>query len=143
MPAAIRYRAGIDRRSFRPLVGWPHCAQSLETIWTTRLETRVMRLDFGSELFSRLGEDVTPSLALTIYGDLVTAAHRWEPEYRIRELQLVSLTREGGLGLRYRGVYYPEGRFGNYAIAIDQGATSSFTRLVQIARGAPGVRAAA
>lgn len=142
MATAIRYRTGIDRSTGKPLVGWPHVAQSLAVIWTTRPGARVMRLAFGSGLMGRLGEDVTPTLALQLYDDLVSAAHRYEPEYRIRELQLVSLTKGGGLALRHRGRYYPEGRFGNYAIYADHGATTSFARLAQVAR-APTLGAAA
>jgi hypothetical protein len=108
----LRYRTGLDARTGQPLRGWPHVVQSLETIWSTRLDSRVMRLGFGSELFSRLGEDITPALALQLYTDLTVAAHAWEPEYRITSMQLVNLTSAGALGLRHSGIYYPEGRFG-------------------------------
>ncbi|SOC26820.1 hypothetical protein SAMN05421512_1174 [Stappia indica] len=110
----LRYRTGLDARTGQPLRGWPHVVQSLETIWSTRLGKRVMRLGFGSELFSRLGEDITPALALQLYTDLTVAAHTWEPEYRITSMQLVNLTSAGALGLRHSGTYYPEGRFGIY-----------------------------
>lgn len=142
MAQAIRYRSGVDGRTGLMLVGWPHCAQSLATIWTTRLGALVMRLDFGAGHFGRLGEDITPTLALELYNDLVTAAHAFEPEYRIRELQLVTLTRIGGLGLRHRGRYFPEGRLGNYDLFVDQAEWTTFARLAQTAR-APTVGAAA
>lgn len=142
MAAAIRYRTGIDGRTGKPLVGWPHVAQSLATIWTTRLGALVMRLDFGSAHFGLLAKDVTPALALELYNELVAAAHAFEPEYRIRELQLVSLTKIGGLGLKHSGRYYPEGRLGNYALCFDQGATTAFTRLAQVTR-APSLGVAA
>ena len=81
-----------------------------------------MRLDFGSDLRSWLAEDLTPATALGIYGDLIEAAHKWEPEYRISTLQFVLVDRGGALGLRHGGVYYPEGRFGNYERGIQVGA---------------------
>ncbi len=111
---ALRYRTGLNARTGEPLRGWPHVVQSLEKIWATRLGTRVMRLGFGSELFSRLAEDITPALALQLYTDLTVAAHTFEPEYRIASMQLVNLTRQGGLGLRHTGTYFPEGRLGIY-----------------------------
>lgn len=114
---AIRYRTGLDRNTFRPLTGWAHVQQSIAVIWTTRLLTRVMRLSFGSDVRSWLAEDLTPETAIGIYDELVTAVHTHEPEYRIRDLQFVSLSREGGLGLKHGGIYYPEGRLGNYTIA--------------------------
>lgn len=114
---ALRYRTGADVDTFQPLQGWPHVAQSLRIIWLTRLDTRVMRLDFGSSLFDLLAEDITPELALRLYDALISAAHEWEPEYRIDTMQLVSLERHGGLGVRHSGIYYPEGRFGIYDYA--------------------------
>lgn len=124
MTRALRYRVGIDERTGEKLVGWAHVRQSLAVIWTTALKARVMRLDFGSRLRTWLAEDLTPETALGIYGDLVEATYRFEPEYRISRLQLVDATRLGGLGLRHTGTYYPEGRLGNWrdAVAIGTGA---------------------
>jgi phage baseplate assembly protein W len=118
---AVRYRTGIDRTTGKTLVGWAHVQQSLAIIWTTRLTERVMRLTFGSTLRSWLAEDLNPTTALGIYTELVVATHTWEPEYRISTLQFVDATRAGGLGVRHSGTYYPEGRLGNYGLAIPIG----------------------
>ncbi|KZM49451.1 GPW/gp25 family protein [Labrenzia sp. OB1] len=116
---ALRYRTGVHFETFKPLTGWAHVAQSLQIIWTTRLDVRVMALDFGSDHFGLLAEDVTPDIALRLYDALISAAHKHEPEYRIHSMQLVRLTRKGGLGVRHAGTYYPEGRFGNYEDKAD------------------------
>jgi phage baseplate assembly protein W len=128
---AVRYRTGINRRTGQMLRGIAHVHQSLETIWTTRLGERVMRLPFGSVVRGHLSEDITPGLALQIYASLVEAAHAFEPEYRISSLRLVRVTRDGALGLTYSGTYYPEGRFGNHDIAVADSAAAaiSFNRL--------------
>jgi len=118
MAGQIRYRSGLDARSGKPLAGAQHLMQSLGKIWGTRIDTRVMLLDFGSNLRSLLSEDLSPSIALLIYNELVASAARWEPEYAITQIQLVTLTEQGRLGLRHGGLYYPEGRFGNFEIAI-------------------------
>lgn len=131
---AVRYRTGIDRTTGKPLVGWAHVQQSLEVIWTTRLKERVMRLGFGSNLRGWLAEDLTPATALGIYADLVVATHTHEPEYRISRLQFVDATRLGGLGLRHAGIYYPEGRLGNYAFAVPVGAGAPIIVRETIAR---------
>lgn len=119
---AIRYRTGIDRNTGRPLTGWAHVCQSLSVIWTTALGQRVMRLDFGTSLRSWLAEDINTETALGIYDELITSAEAYEPEYRIKELQLLRIVRDGTLGLRHAGLYYPEGRLGNYSIALPVGS---------------------
>ncbi|OCP17434.1 integrase [Ensifer sp. LC54] len=118
MAGAIRYRSGIDALTGARISGVAHLAQSLDKIWSTRLGERVMRLEFGSDLRSLLGEDLTPAIALLIYNELVASAARFEPEYVVTQLQLVMLTEGGALGLRHAGLYFPEGRFGNFDIAV-------------------------
>ena len=119
MAGEIRYRTGINARTGKILTGPAHLAQSLSKIWQTRLDSRVMRLSFGADLRSALSEDLTPSIALLIYNEMVASAARWEPEYLITQLQLVTLQESGKLGIRHGGIYYPEGRFGNYDLAVD------------------------
>ncbi len=134
---AIRYRVGLDMDTGKLLVGLAHLRQSLKKIWITRKNIRYMLLNYGAELRGHLGEDVTPGLALDIYDDLVTAAHEWEPEYRIRTMQLVHLTQLGSLGVKYGGTYYPEGRFGNYDITIeDEDGLLALPRAIDTARSA-------
>lgn len=131
---AVRYRSGIDARTGGIITGRAHLAQSIATIWTTRMGERVMLLGFGSNLRSHLAEDITAGLALEIYDDLTSAIYRWEPEYRVAEMQLVTLTRIGGLGLRHAGKYYPEGRYGLYGIVEDFGGVASLARYENTAR---------
>jgi len=117
MTQAVRYRTGVDAVTGKRLIGFDHVRQSLATIWLTRFETRIMRLSFGSKIRDHLAEDLTPALAIDIYDDLITATHTHEPEYRLMNLRFVELSETGMLGLSYAGVYFPEGRFGNYEIA--------------------------
>jgi phage baseplate assembly protein W len=113
----IRYRNGIEARTGRPLSGRAHLEQSIVKIVMTIPTERVMRLDFGMNPTRHIGRNISAALAARFYRDVIVAVHRWEPEYRIRRLQLVTLGRIGSLGVLFEGTYYPEGRFGNYAIA--------------------------
>lgn len=121
-----RYRTGIDAATGKVLVGWPHCAQSVLTILTTMLGERAMRLDFGSELISHIGDELDAITVPKIYRDAVTAIHRNEPEFRIHFVQLVKVERTGGLGLELRGDYHPEGRLGNFKLVEPVGAAFPF-----------------
>lgn len=132
MAGAIRYRCGLNAETGALLVGAEHLAQSLETIWMTDLDVMPMLLSFGTRSRRALAEDVTPALALWLYNELIGAAMRWEPEYAFQRMQLVLLTQDGALGLRHDGIYYPEGRFGNFDIS--QSLSVAATRLGGILR---------
>lgn len=112
---SVNYRKGISATTGRPLTGAAHLEQSLVKIVMTIPTERVMRLDFGLDPTRRLGRNISPVLAATLYRDLVVAVHKWEPEYRIARMQLAGLDRAGGLALFVEGRYFPEGRLGNYA----------------------------
>lgn len=112
----IRYRTDMDRRTGGLIRGWPACSQSIETILQTHLTERVWRLSFGSRLVRHIGRNLAPELVAAIYRDATVAIHRWEPEFRVRRLDVTSIERTGGLGLAIRGLYYPEGRLNNYTI---------------------------
>ncbi len=118
MAGALRIRSGLDERTGKIITGPAHLAQSLGKIWHTRIGTRVMRLTFGADLRSLLSEDLTPAIALLLYNEMVASAAPWEPEYRITQLQLVRMTEGGALGIRHGGLYFPEGRFGNFDQAV-------------------------
>jgi phage baseplate assembly protein W len=132
---AIAYRSDMDMTTGAVITGWPCVVQSLDLIWRTPLDSLLMALAFGSELRSWLAEDVTTTTALGVYDALIAAAEANEPEYRVTELQLVRLTRTGGLGLRHAGLYYPEGRLGNYTIAHSVGASLALTAAAVASRG--------
>ncbi len=114
---AIRYRVGIDQTDGQLLVGMAHVNQSVAKILTTLPLELVMLLDFGSNLIGEIGKNLYAGEALRIYGIVAGAIHKWEPEFRVTTMSLVSVTRVGGLSLALAGTYYPEGRFGNYAIS--------------------------
>lgn len=116
MARVVQYRTGMNERTGQILKGFDHVLQSLRIIWTTRTNTLPMLLGFGSDVRGNLGQDITPSLALEIYDDMVTAAHKWEPEYRVTDMQFVKVSETGLLALKHSGIYFPEGRFENYDI---------------------------
>lgn len=114
----LRYRTGIDRRTGELLTGWDDVSQSIEVILATMLEERIMRTEFGSEVWRTIGKNLVPPTVLQFYRHAVGAIHRWEPEYRVRRIQLLRVDALGTLGVGSKGLYYPEGRFGNYRASV-------------------------
>lgn len=123
----IRYRTGIDRNTGRPLVGWPHAEQSIARLLETVIGSRVMLLGYGNDTVRQIGRNMVPPVVLEIYRNAVTAIHRWEPEFRVGRCELVGLERTGAISFRTGGLYYPEGRFGNYRISEERTASVPFT----------------
>jgi len=112
----IRYRTGIDAETGKVLRGLAHLNQSIGKIVTTIVGERVMRLSFGAGLEREIGRNLSAVRILALYGKVIVAVHRWEPEARITQLRLVTIDRTGALGLGFVGSYFPEGRFGNFDV---------------------------
>lgn len=123
--AAIRYRAGIDRFTGKPLFGFAHCCQSVGVILRTVPTERVMLLDFGFVGVRHIGRNMVAPVVLALYRDARQAVRAWEPEYDISRFTLARAEATGLLALGTSGTYYPEGRFGNFDIA--EPVTATFT----------------
>lgn len=110
---------GFDRRSGRLLTDWAHVQQSIEVILTTPLGSRVMRRDFGSELYELVDRKMTSRLVLALYAASAVAIRRWEPRFRLTRASVIQATSTGLLGLALFGTYYPRGHRGDYSVAED------------------------
>ena len=75
--------AFVDRRTGQEINEFKHITQSIEMILTTRVGSRVMRRDFGSELPILLDDPLTPETITAIYAETNVAIARWEPRVRI------------------------------------------------------------
>ena len=112
--------AGIDRRTGRPLAGWPHVLQSLGVIFTTRIGARVLARFFGSAVPGLLGQNLTPSTLLKFWTAIAIAIELWEPRFRLRQIAFPAATngsqrlRQGQLGLRVVGDYRPGALEGDF-----------------------------
>jgi uncharacterized protein len=118
----IRYRTGMDAATGALLSGFDHVRQSISTILTTLLEERVMRLDFGADLIRQIGRNMDRDVILNLFRLATVAVHRQEPEFRVKQLEIVSLERTGGIAFKLKGLYYPEGRLGNFGLVETKAA---------------------
>jgi len=113
----IRYRTGIDAETGKVLRGRVHLNQSIAKIVGTIPSERVMRLEFGAHLDREIGRNMHKARILSLYGRIIAAIHKWEPEVRIRRMQLVKISRTGTFGMALAGTYFPEGRIGNFSVS--------------------------
>lgn len=100
---------GMGADTGKPLSGVDHLRQSIRDILTTRIGTRVMRREYGSNLPALVDRPVNDALLIDLYAATIEALNRWEPRFRVSRVEAVSIV-VGGVELALEGFYLPEGR---------------------------------
>lgn len=98
---------GISAQTGQKLFGIAHLEQSIRDILTTRIGTRVMRRDYGSDLPKLIDRPMTPALASDIYAATAYALSRWEPRFKLLRVQITD-AQVGSISLYLEGVYLPD-----------------------------------
>ncbi|MGB3044200.1 MAG: GPW/gp25 family protein [Xanthobacteraceae bacterium] len=111
---------GFNRGSGEVLRDFDHVRQSIGVILTTPIGSRVMRREFGSELFDLIDRPMNDRVILAIYAAAVMAIARWEPRYAVTGCRITSAGADGAIGLEFNGTYYPRGHLGDFTPAGDQ-----------------------
>ncbi len=111
---------GVNAQTGKPLSDWEHTQQSIEKILTTPIGARVMRRDFGSDLPDLVDLKMTRRNILAIYSASAAAIARWEPRFRMRRGQVLSVAADGKIQLVVLGTYFPRGHLGDYTVAEDR-----------------------
>lgn len=110
---------GVSASAGTMLADWAHVQQSITTILTTPLDSRVMRRDFGSNLFDLIDARMVQKNVLAVYSASALAIARWEPRFRVTGASIGELSATGRLILNIFGTYFPRGHLGDYSIAED------------------------
>jgi phage baseplate assembly protein W len=108
---------GINRGSGDVLRDFDHVQQSIGVILMTRIGSRVMRRDFGSELPDLVDRPPTDQVILALYSATVMAIARWEPRFAVTNLYVHRLDESGVVELQLAGIYYPRGHLGDFTQA--------------------------
>lgn len=113
----------VDRATGDFIQGWPRCRQSIVTILTTRLRTRVMRLWWGSSFLDMMDK---PMVARTFNDGIVaacTAINRYEPEFKVSRISLTP-SADGECWCAIDGTYLPDGTSQRVTTTVFGSATS-------------------
>ncbi len=97
---------GMNAQAGQSLSGIDHLRQSLRDILTTRVGTRVMRRDYGSQLPELVDRPMNPRLAMDLYAATAEAIQRWEPRLKLTRVRIASAV-QGQVTLDLVGVYLP------------------------------------
>ena len=100
---------GMNAATGAAVAGLAHLRQSIRDILTTRIGTRVMRRDYGSDLSALVDRPMNPALKMDLYAETAKALRRWEPRFRLRRVA-VTEAKPGAMTLYLEGDYLPEGR---------------------------------
>ncbi len=108
---------GLDAATGGILTGWEHVVQSLRDIFDTRFGSRIMREWYGSFVPNLLGRLVTPDEVVPYFAAITSAIEQWEPRFRVTQIQMVKVTRDGELHVFLDGEYRPRAIYGDFSVA--------------------------
>jgi hypothetical protein len=100
---------GMNATTGKHLDGLDHLRQSIADILNTRIGTRVMRREYGSDVPNLVDRPANDELAVDLYVAVAEALDRWEPRLKLRE---ASMTRQGDgvIEFSFTGDYLPDGK---------------------------------
>lgn len=105
---------GTNANTGKALTDLDHLRQSVRDILTTPIGTRVMRREYGSQLYALLDAPLNHSTLMDLYAATADALRRWEPRLRVTKVQ-ADMPEPGAVVLTIIGDYLPDGR----AIVLD------------------------
>ena len=85
---------GMDEKTGKFLSDVEYLKQSIKTIITTRIRARVMRRNFGSNVFNRIDKPINGELIAEIYSDIVEALFTFEPNFSLTKVSVNSIEEE-------------------------------------------------
>jgi uncharacterized protein len=94
----------IDRLTGEYVQGWPRIKQSITTILTTRLRTRLMRLWWGSSFIDMQDKPGNEEVLMGGMIAAITAINTYEPEFKVTRVAIDSFGPDGAITITVEGV---------------------------------------
>ncbi len=132
-------RIGVNAKTGKIMVGWPHVEQSIGKIYTTPVHERILRQWVGSFVPYILGKSTVATTVTRFFWAMAVALDLQEPCYRIRRIRVKSrgeklahrdpdantLTsaeevRSGIMDFKNEGTYLPRGHLGDRTPEVDR-----------------------
>ena len=86
-----------------------HLKQSISNILTTPIGSRVMRRDYGSNLFNKIDHPVNGELIAEIYLNIVESLFIWEPRFELDQVAVQSIE-NGKITIDLEGSFLASGQ---------------------------------
>ncbi|MBB78360.1 MAG: baseplate assembly protein W [Crocinitomicaceae bacterium] len=100
----------MNRETGKPLSDADHLRQSIRDILSTRIGTRTMLRDYGSNIPELVDEPINRSTIAAIKADVINALNVWEPRMKINRVTLTEVLASGQLTFDLELVYLPNGQ---------------------------------
>lgn len=94
------------------VAGWDEVMQSMLTILTTRIDTRVFRREFGSEVPAMVDAAMNDAGVMALYVAVAEAIERWEPRFELTDVQ-ADAESGGSIVMKLVGHYRPAAHRGD------------------------------
>lgn len=104
-----RNMLGTNATTGKLLSGVEHLRQSIRDILTTPIGSRVMRREYGSQLFSLVDAPLNRSGVMDLIAATADALARWEPRIQVTKVT-PSSDGEGRVSISLQGIYLPDGQ---------------------------------
>ena len=86
---------GMNCNTGKAISDAEHIRQSIQDILTTPRGSRVMRRDYGSDLFELIDQPHSAALRLQLMAAIVMALSAWEPRIRITQIDIQAAQANG------------------------------------------------
>lgn len=105
---------GMDKHTGQAISGLAHLKQSIQDILTTPKGSRIMRRDYGSDLFSLVDTPYSQVFVGEVTMAVSEALHTWEPRFELQSVEVNNLG-NGQVSLDVTGIYLVDGQ----AVTLD------------------------
>lgn len=79
---------GMNAKTGRAIYDIDHLNQSVGDVLLTPNVSRLMRREYGSQLFNLIDQAANPALHLRLYAAIAMALLRWEPRLQLSRIQI-------------------------------------------------------
>ena len=102
--------SGIDAVTGKKLDGTAHLQQSIKDILTTRIGTRVMRREYGSNLPDLVDNPLNELTKVELFAEVAISLQRWEPRFLLNRVYVDSVTDQGRIVIALEGRNLVDGK---------------------------------
>jgi phage baseplate assembly protein W len=101
---------GMNRETGKAVSDADHLRQSIRDILSTRIGTRTMLRDYGSNIPELVDLPINQTTIAAIKADVINALNVWEPRMRVNKVTLTEILATGQLTFDLELTYLPNGQ---------------------------------